>query len=106
MADEQKENGEWRMSKRGKGKKQGRRRQRKGEGESAKGEWVIGNEQTVKGKGKGKKAEEILLREKSEGVKGLWDREKIIGKEEWAMIDEQKGEWPMADERWAMGDGQ
>ena len=58
----------------------------------------------MKGKGTGKKAEEILLRAKSEGVKGLWDREKIIGKEEWAMSDEQKGEWAMGNERWAMGD--
>ena len=51
----------------------------------------------MKGKGKGKKAEEILLRATSEGVKGLWDREKIIEKEEWAMSDEQKGEWAMGN---------
>ena len=38
-----------------------------------------------------------MLRAKSEGVKGLWDREKIIEKEEWAMSDEQKGEWAMGN---------
>jgi hypothetical protein len=28
-----------------------------------------------------------------------------MGNEEWAMSDEQKGEWAMGDGRWAMGDG-